>query len=77
MKAIEICCIFLLNRSLKIHHLRDHPSGGKGRKPPELIWLKYIPSVSLDYSPDVKQLVEIKYGRPPGCTRRDGRRRGH
>jgi hypothetical protein len=41
------------------------PSGGKGRKPPELIWLKYIPSVSLDYSPDVKQLVEMKYGRPP------------
>jgi len=40
-------------------------SGGKGRKPPELIWLKYIPSVSLDYSPDVKQLVQIKYGGPP------------
>jgi hypothetical protein len=41
------------------------PSGGKGKKPPELIWLKYIPSVLLDYSPDVKQLVQIKYGGPP------------
>jgi hypothetical protein len=41
------------------------PSGGKGRRPPELIWLKYIPSVSLDYSPDVKQLVQIRYGGPP------------
>ena len=41
------------------------PSGGKGKQPPELIWLKYIPSVSLDYSPDVKQLVQIKYGGPP------------
>ena len=40
-------------------------SGEKGKKHPELIWLKYIPSVSLDYSSDVKYLVEIKYGRPP------------
>jgi len=41
------------------------PSGGKNKKHPELIWLKYIPSVSLDYGPDVKKLVEIKYGKPP------------
>lgn len=41
------------------------PGEAAVKKHPALIWLKYIPSPSLNYTPDVKKLVEIKYGKPP------------
>ncbi len=46
-------------------HRPPPPPAGNVRKHPPLIWLKYIPSPSLNYTPDVKKLVEINYGKPP------------
>ncbi len=57
--------------SIAFKPFKEHPApqgpppGGGKKKMPKLIWLKYIPSESLDYTPDVKKLVEIKYGAPP------------
>jgi acetoacetate decarboxylase len=48
---------------------QDPPPGGQVRKHPPLIWMKYIPSASLDYVPDVKKLIEINYGSPPAVRK--------
>jgi hypothetical protein len=50
----------------KKNHRPPGPPPGEGVKNhAALIWLKYIPSVSLNYDPDVKKIVEMKYGKPP------------
>jgi hypothetical protein len=52
-------------KSLRENSAHKVPPVKKVKKHPALIWLKYIPSASLNYNPDVKKLVEINYGKPP------------